>query len=118
MIRKLQLLLSPDSQFSSSEEVLKGARHMVAMQIAHDPQVRQCLRQIYYERAHLTCSPTKKGMKVSRIPSGQKKLLQRDLLQIKTYDTCQFQVSTKDSFPSSHILVSPADQRSSWAYSL
>ncbi|KAK2185910.1 hypothetical protein NP493_217g02051 [Ridgeia piscesae] len=51
------------NQFGSSEDVLKGARHMVAMQIAHDPQVRQCLRQIFYERAHVTCAPTKKGMK-------------------------------------------------------
>lgn len=37
---------------------------MVAMQIARDPLVRQCVRQIFYERAKLKIKPTKKGKKV------------------------------------------------------
>lgn len=53
------------SQFPTAEDVLKGARHMVAMQIAHEPLVRQCLRETYYERAKLKVAPTKKGIKVS-----------------------------------------------------
>lgn len=51
-------------QFSTEEEVLAGARHMVAMQISHDPLVRQAVRQTYYERAKLLVRPTKKGLKV------------------------------------------------------
>ena len=37
---------------------------MVAMQIARDPLVRQCVRQTFYERAKLKIRPTKKGKKV------------------------------------------------------
>lgn len=44
--------------------MLLGARHMVAMQISHDPTVRQIVRQAYYERAKITVRPTKKGIKV------------------------------------------------------
>jgi transcription elongation factor SPT6 len=51
-------------QFSTPEEVLKGAKHMVAMQIALDPLVRKCVRETFYERAKITLRPTKKGMKV------------------------------------------------------
>ena len=40
---------------------------MVAMQIARDPLVRQCVRQTFYERAKLKIKPTKKGKKVKRI---------------------------------------------------
>lgn len=50
-------------QFPTEEDVLLGARHMVAMQIAHDPLVRQSVRQTYFERAKLKTTPTKKGMK-------------------------------------------------------
>ena len=42
-----------------------GARHIVAMQIAHDPLVRQCIRTAYFERAKIKTRPTQKGMKVS-----------------------------------------------------
>ena len=51
-------------QFRTTEDVLKGARHMVAMQIAHDPLVRDTVRETFYERAKISCRPTKKGMKV------------------------------------------------------
>ena len=50
--------------FSTTDQVLEGARHMVAMQIARDPLVRQCVREAYYERAKITVKPTKKGKKV------------------------------------------------------
>ncbi len=59
-----QLLSFFVSQFATEEDVLMGARHMVAMQIAHDPLVRQSVRQTYSERAKLIVMPTKKGMKV------------------------------------------------------
>ena len=39
---------------------------MVAMQIARDPLVRQCVRQTFYERATLKIKPTKKGKKVKK----------------------------------------------------
>ena len=51
-------------QFPNEEEVLLGTRYMVAMQISHDPLVRQAVRQTYYERAKLMVRPTKKGIKV------------------------------------------------------
>lgn len=51
------------SQFPTEEEVLLGARHMVAMQISHDPTVRQVVRQAYFERAKIAVRPTKKGIK-------------------------------------------------------
>ena len=46
------------------DAVLHGARHMVAMQIASDPTVRQVLRRAFRERAVLSVRPTKKGKKV------------------------------------------------------
>lgn len=51
------------STFSTVDQVLEAARHMVAMQIARDPLVRQCVRQTFYERAKLKIRPTKKGKK-------------------------------------------------------
>lgn len=54
----------PISTFSSVSQVLEAARHMVAIQIARDPLVRQCVRQTFYERAKLKIKPTKKGKKV------------------------------------------------------
>ena len=44
--------------------VMQGARHIVAMQIAHDPVVRSCVRQTFYECAKINVRPTKKGLKV------------------------------------------------------
>lgn len=52
------------STFSTVTGVLEAAQHMVAMQIARDPLVRQCVRQTFYERAKLKIKPTKKGKKV------------------------------------------------------
>ena len=55
------------STFSTVDQVLEAARHMVAMQIARDPLVRQCVRQTFYERAKLKIKPTKKGKKVMEL---------------------------------------------------
>ena len=52
------------SQFHTAEDALNGSRHIVAMQIAHDPTVRACVRQVFRERAKITLTPTKKGIKV------------------------------------------------------
>ena len=52
------------SMFPTTDTVLEGTRHMVAMQIARDPLVRQCIRQIFSERAKINITPTKKGKKV------------------------------------------------------
>ena len=57
------------STFSTVDQVLEAARHMVAMQIARDPLVRQGVRQIFYERAKLKIKPTKKGKKVMSLLS-------------------------------------------------
>ncbi|XP_071501070.1 transcription elongation factor SPT6-like [Diadema antillarum] len=51
------------NKFQSEDAVLKAANYMVALQIAHDPLVRQCVRQTYYERAKISIKPTKKGIK-------------------------------------------------------
>lgn len=52
------------SQFKTVSEVLSGARHMVAMQLAHEPLVRQVVREAIIDRLKLSCAPTKKGFKV------------------------------------------------------
>ncbi|XP_076452893.1 transcription elongation factor SPT6-like [Babylonia areolata] len=51
-------------QFNSEQDVLEAVRYMVALQISHDPLVRQAVRQTYYERAKLKVQPTKKGLKM------------------------------------------------------
>ena len=50
--------------FSSEDAVLHGAHHMVAMQIASNPTIRQVLRCAFRERAIVSVRPTKKGRKV------------------------------------------------------
>lgn len=50
-------------KFKTSDEVLKAAQLMVAFQLAREPLVRKCVRDIYMERAKLSIRPTKKGMK-------------------------------------------------------
>lgn len=49
--------------FPTPEAVLSGARHMLAYQISRDPVVKQTVRQIFFERAKIQISPTKKGKK-------------------------------------------------------
>lgn len=50
-------------QFETPPDVLNGVRHLVAMQIAHDPVVRKCVRTAFRERAVIKVQPTKKGLK-------------------------------------------------------
>lgn len=49
--------------FTTSDEVLKAAQLMVAIQLAHEPLVRKCVREMYMERAKVSVKPTKKGIK-------------------------------------------------------
>ena len=58
------MLLSFFRIFSSVRAVLQGACHMVALQIACEPLVRQTVRQVFQTRAVLCVRPTKKGRKV------------------------------------------------------
>ena len=60
------LCLCISSQFRTAEDVLEGARDMVAKQIAHEPVIRQVVRNIYFERCKITCAATKRGRKVSQ----------------------------------------------------
>ncbi|XP_078047458.1 transcription elongation factor SPT6 isoform X1 [Augochlora pura] len=45
------------------EEVLKAGQLMVAIQLAREPLVRKCVREMYMERAKISIKPTKKGIK-------------------------------------------------------
>lgn len=51
-------------QFKTIEEVLQGAKFMVALQLAREPLLRKSVREVFYERAKINIRPTKKGMKV------------------------------------------------------
>ncbi|KAL1488885.1 hypothetical protein ABEB36_014678 [Hypothenemus hampei] len=51
-------------KFQTVEEVLQAAKYMVALQIAREPLVRKCVREVFYERAKISVTPTKKGQKV------------------------------------------------------
>ncbi|XP_022911236.2 transcription elongation factor SPT6 isoform X1 [Onthophagus taurus] len=53
--------LSP--KFVTVEEVLQAAKYMVALQIAREPLVRKCVREVFFERAKISIHPTKKGIK-------------------------------------------------------
>lgn len=52
-----------DRKFSTVDEVLQAAKYMVALQIAREPLVRKCVREVFFERAKISIKPTKKGMK-------------------------------------------------------
>ncbi|XP_029038298.1 transcription elongation factor SPT6-like isoform X2 [Osmia bicornis bicornis] len=49
--------------FKTSDEVLNAVQLMVAIQLAHEPLVRKCVREMYMERAKISIRPTKTGMK-------------------------------------------------------
>lgn len=51
-------------KFTTLEEVLQAAKFMVSLQIAREPLVRKCVREVFFERAKISIRPTKKGMKV------------------------------------------------------
>ncbi|XP_063703465.1 transcription elongation factor SPT6-like [Culicoides brevitarsis] len=50
-------------KFGTVEEVLDAAKFMVARQLSREPLLRKVLRETYFERAKLSVTPTKKGMK-------------------------------------------------------
>ncbi|KAI4456284.1 transcription elongation factor spt6 [Holotrichia oblita] len=50
-------------KFSTVDEVLQAAKYMVALQIAREPLVRKCVREVFFERAKISIKPTKKGVK-------------------------------------------------------
>lgn len=52
-----------NKRFVNIEDVLYAAKFMVARQLAKEPLLRKCVREIYYERAKISVRPTKKGMK-------------------------------------------------------
>ncbi|ENN77904.1 hypothetical protein YQE_05581, partial [Dendroctonus ponderosae] len=51
-------------KFQTVEEVLQAVKYMVALQIAREPLVRKCVREVFYERAKISVAPTRKGQKV------------------------------------------------------
>ncbi|ODM97896.1 Transcription elongation factor SPT6 [Orchesella cincta] len=50
-------------RLKTPEEVLKAAKLMMATQISREPDVRRCVREVFFERATISCHPTKKGLK-------------------------------------------------------
>jgi transcription elongation factor SPT6 len=57
---ELTVLSSKDDR--SAEDPLRGCRYVAAMELAHEPRVRRCLRDVFRKNALLTTKPTKKGM--------------------------------------------------------
>ncbi|KAK4008393.1 hypothetical protein OUZ56_013534 [Daphnia magna] len=51
------------TKFPTATEVLKAANYMMAVQIAKEPLVRQCVREAFFERARIDVIPTKQGLK-------------------------------------------------------
>ncbi|XP_003707816.2 transcription elongation factor SPT6 isoform X2 [Megachile rotundata] len=49
--------------FKTNDDVLNAVQLMVAIQLAHEPLVRKCVREMYMERAKISVIPTKKGIK-------------------------------------------------------
>lgn len=60
-------LFTPCRAFPTVEAVLDAAVYTVAIQLSRDPLVRRAVRLAFYERAKISCRPTKKGRKVSLI---------------------------------------------------
>ncbi|XP_043269768.1 transcription elongation factor SPT6 isoform X2 [Venturia canescens] len=50
-------------KFQTADEVVKAVQLMVAFQLAREPLVRKCVREMYMERAKISVRPTKKGIK-------------------------------------------------------
>lgn len=48
-------------EFSDSQSVLKGARHMAAVEISCEPTVKEYARSVYMEKALVTTRPTTDG---------------------------------------------------------
>lgn len=60
----IYLYALPHRVFTNPRKVLQGACHMVALQLAAEPLVRQAVRHVFQTRALLNVKPTKKGKKV------------------------------------------------------
>ena len=56
-----QEYVAVNSPFKTPNSVLSGARHIVALQISHDPQIRSYFRSVFRKRAKVFVYPTKKG---------------------------------------------------------
>eukprot|EP01114_Cavostelium_apophysatum_P013868 TRINITY_DN3454_c0_g1_i4.p1 TRINITY_DN3454_c0_g1~~TRINITY_DN3454_c0_g1_i4.p1 ORF type:complete len:1553 (-),score=591.00 TRINITY_DN3454_c0_g1_i4:61-4719(-) len=52
---------SPGTEFNTIEHVLRGARYILAQEIATDPHVRQVVRAIFEKRAEVSTFPTEKA---------------------------------------------------------
>lgn len=50
--------------FENPEAVLKGARHMAAVEISCEPCIRKYVRRAFMDKAVVSTSPTSKGNKV------------------------------------------------------
>lgn len=51
------------AKLQEPEEVLKAAKFMMATEISREPIVRRCVREVFFERATISCYPTKRGQK-------------------------------------------------------
>jgi transcription elongation factor SPT6 len=49
-------------EFPNPSEVLKMANYMLAVQIAKEPLILQCVRESFFERARIDVIPTEKGL--------------------------------------------------------
>ncbi|KAI6657054.1 Transcription elongation factor SPT6 [Oopsacas minuta] len=53
--------LKLNTPFNTIEAILSGARHIVALQISHEPQIRAYFRTLFRKRARVFTIPTNKG---------------------------------------------------------
>ena len=56
------VLLSSQNSENDSGDPFRGCRYVAALELASEPRVRKCLRNIYRKQALLTSKPTKKGL--------------------------------------------------------
>jgi transcription elongation factor SPT6 len=50
--------------FDSADKVLRGAMHMVAVELASEPAVRAAVRRLFSQHATLSTDPTPRGDEV------------------------------------------------------
>ena len=50
------------TRFQTPAQVLEASNYMLAMQLAHEPLVRQCVRETFYAAACIDVAPTRKGL--------------------------------------------------------
>lgn len=54
----------PTTQFRDPASILRGARHMLAVEISTEPSVRECVRMFYSKNATVNTRPTPAGMEI------------------------------------------------------